>query len=351
MYKNKVNYRFVNILFILLIIYILYLTFGLWGGIVSTIFKILVPFIIAFTAAYALYPFVNKLIEKNIPKGAAIFIVVAIICAVFALLICLVIPVLIDQLVAFSNWIIDFAKSLSTKYNIDLNALQNYVGDAKNVINSFGKSISDFSMGVINKSISILTITVIAFIAAIYFLSYMPKVRKGLKRYLNRKNKKTYNYVKRLDHEVSQYFVGLEKLMLVEFFEYTIIYFLIGHPYYLLLGVLCSVTTVIPYFGGIFCNILACVTAFFISTKLFIFTLIVTFIVPNIDGYVISPRIYGSTNNVPTLLTIFAAYAGGKLFGIIGIVIALPMTIILLSTYRFYEDDISQKIEDIKNKM
>ena len=79
--------------------------------------------------------------------------------------------------------------------------------------------------------------------------------------------------------------------------------------------------------------------------------MIVAFIFPNIDGYVISPRIYGKTNNVPTLLTIFAAYAGGKLFGFIGIVIALPLTIVLLSTYRFYEDDISQKIEDVKNKI
>ena len=162
---------------------------------------------------------------------------------------------------------------------------------------------------------------------------------------------RTYNYVKRIDHEVSQYFVGLEKFMIVQFFEYTIVFFLIGHPYYLLLGTLCSVTTVIPYFGGIFSNIIACVTAFFVSTKLFILTLIVAFIFPNIDGYVISPRIYGKTNNVPTLLTIFAAYAGGKLFGFIGIVIALPLTIVLLSTYRFYEDDISQKIEDVKNKI
>ena len=141
------------------------------------------------------------------------------------------------------------------------------------------------------------------------------------------------------------------KFMIVQFFEYTIVFFLIGHPYYLLLGTLCSVTTVIPYFGGIFSNIIACVTAFFVSTKLFILTLIVAFIFPNIDGYVISPRIYGKTNNVPTLLTIFAAYAGGKLFGFIGIVIALPLTIVLLSTYRFYEDDISQKIEDVKNKI
>ena len=65
MYKNKINYRFVNIIFVLLIIYLLYTTFGLWNGIVSTIFKILLPFIIAFTIAYALYPFVLKLMDKK----------------------------------------------------------------------------------------------------------------------------------------------------------------------------------------------------------------------------------------------------------------------------------------------
>lgn len=351
MYKNKINYRFVNVIFILLIIYLLYTTFGLWNGIVQTIFKILLPFIIAFTIAYALYPFVLKLMDRKIPKGLSIFIVIAIIVIFVVLIIYLVIPVMIDQLVALVNWLTEFIKGLSSKYNIDLNNIQDYVGDLKSLVNGFGKSISDFSMTIINKSINIVTLGIISLISAIYFLSSMDKIRKGLKRSLKRSNMRTYNYVKRIDHEVSQYFVGLEKFMVVQFFEYTIIFFLIGHPYYLLLGTLCSVTTVIPYFGGIFSNIIACVTAFFVSTKLFILTLIVAFIFPNIDGYVISPRIYGQTNNVPTLLTIFAAYAGGKLFGFIGIVIALPLTIILLSTYRFYEDDISQKIEDVKNKM
>lgn len=351
MYKNKMNYRFVNIIFILLIIYLLYMTFGLWNGIVQTIIKILMPFFIAFTIAYALYPFVVKLQNKNIPKNIAIFIVIAIIVAVVALIIWLVIPVMIDQAMALITWITDFAKSISTKYNVDLGIVQEHIGDLKSIINSFGKSIGDFSITIINRSINIATLGIIAFISAIYFLSSMDKFRSKLKRYLKRTNKRAFNYVKRIDHEVSCYFDGLEKFMLVQFIEYTFIFFLIGHPYYLLLGVLCSVTTVIPYFGGIFSNIIACITAFFVSKQLFILTLVVAFVVPNIDGYVISPRIYGKTNNVPTLLTIFAAYAGGKLFGFIGIVIALPLTIILLATYRFYEDEINQKIEDIKNKI
>ena len=130
----------------------------------------------------------------------------------------------------------------------------------------------------------------------------------------------------------------------------TFIFFLIGHPYYLLLGILCSITTIIPYFGGIFANIIACITAFFISSKLFILTLVVAFICPNIDGYIISPRVYGKTNNIPALLSIFAVFAGGILYGVIGIIIALPVAIILLATYKFYEDDIADKLEDIRDK-
>lgn len=351
MYKNKINYRLVNIIFILLVIYLLCNTFGLWSGIVRTIIKIIAPFFIAFTIAYALYPFVKKIQSKNIPKGLSIFIVIAIIISIIVLVIWLVIPVMIDQVIALSNWLMDFIKSLSTKYNVDLGIIQEYVGDLKSLASSFGKSIGDFSVSIVNKSIDIATLGIVALIASVYFLSGMDKIRNKIKKYLKRTNKRAFEYVKRLDHEVSQYFVGLEKFMIVQFIEYTFVFFIIGHPYYLLLGLLCSVTTVIPYFGGIFCNIIACITAFFISGKLFILTLIVAFIVPNIDGYIISPRIYGRTNNVPTLLTIFAAYAGGKLFGFIGIVIALPLTIILLATYRFYEDEINETIENIKSKI
>ena len=52
----------------------------------------------------------------------------------------------------------------------------------------------------------------------------------------------------------------------------------------------------------------------------------------------------------PALASIFAVFAGGILYGVVGIMIALPVTIILTATYRFYEDDISDKIEEIKVK-
>lgn len=350
MKKQKLNYKLINITLICVIIYLLCKTNSLWSTIINKTISIIAPFFIAFALAYALYPILKKMVSKKIPKGLAVFIIMALLVGFVVLIIYLIIPIVVEQLGALFNLVLSFVQDLSVKYKLDLKFIQEELIDANAILSKFGESIGNISMTVINKTIDILTFTIITFITSIYFLADMDRIREKLKKVLKRKNKKTYQYVKRLDDEVSNYFIGLGKFILIQFVEYTVIFFLIGHPYYLLLGVLCSVTTIIPYFGGIFANIIAAITAFFISKNLFILTLIVAIVCPNIDGYIISPRIYGKSNNVPPLLTIFSVFAGGILYGMWGIVIALPLTIILLSTYHFYEDEIIDKIEDIKNK-
>lgn len=350
MSDKKLNYKLLNILLILGICFLFYNTIGLWKYVVDKTIAIISPFLISFVIAYALYPILVKLQSLGMRKSLALTLIFVCIMGFLIILISLLIPIINEQIGALSNMILSFIQDMSVKYNIDLHSIQDNVTDINVLVNSYGKSISDFSFTFISKSISFFSKFIICFITSIYFLVDMDRIRFKLKEWLKRRHKRTYSYLKRIDYEVSQYFVGLEKYIVIQFIEYTTIFFLIGHPYYLLLGILCSITTIIPYFGGIFANIIACITAFFISTKLFILTLLVAFICPNIDGYVISPRVYGKTNNIPALATIFAVFAGGILYGVVGIIIALPLTIILIATYRFYEDDISDKIEEIKNQ-
>ena len=68
------------------------------------------------------------------------------------------------------------------------------------------------------------------------------------------------------------------------------------NPNFLILGLLAAITTIIPYFGAFIVDVLALLIASVISTKLFVLTLIVVLICPQIDGYIIGPKIYGKTN-------------------------------------------------------
>lgn len=179
----------------------------------------------------------------------------------------------------------------------------------------------------------------------------MDKIRIAVKDYLKQKKKKTYNYVKLLDKEITNYFTGMGKNMLYQLIEYTTVFFLIGHPNYLLLGVLSAVTNLIPYFGGFIVNILALIIASVISTKLTILTLIVCLICPQLDSYVIAPRVYGKTNNIHPLVNIFAVFAGGVLWGFWGILIALPVTIIIMATFKYFRKDIGNRIDDLKERV
>ena len=74
--KNKINYKWVNILCICMVIYLLFLMRNVWLGVLSKIFAILLPFIIAFGVSYVLYPFLKFLMSKKIPKGVSVFIIV-----------------------------------------------------------------------------------------------------------------------------------------------------------------------------------------------------------------------------------------------------------------------------------
>ena len=83
-----------------------------------------------------------------------------------------------------------------------------------------------------------------------------------------------------------------------------------------------------------------------ISPQLFIKTCIIFIIFSAVDGYVINPLVYGRTNKLHPILIIISVFAGGVLFGILGIIVSLPVMIVLVATYKFFKDDIKK----IRNK-
>lgn len=347
--SNKLNYRLVNILLLMAIIYIVVATSGYWGGIILKLFNILIPFLLAFVFAYILNPFVKKLEEKGVRRSLALVFVILIVLGLLVGLLWITVPVIYEQLIAFSKTVTEVITDISGRFDLNLGTYQQAITDSLNeLIKNLGSYISSGTIDILGKSVNFLTNAIIVFIVGIYLLIDMDKIREFIKKYL-KPYKKQYQYVKTIDHEMGAYLHGLSIFMIIQFFEYSLLFKLVGHPNWLLLGLLACVTTIIPYFGGLITNIIAVITASVISTKLFIATLIITLIFPNVDGYIISPYIYGKTNNINPIFVIFIAGVCSSLFGIFGIILGLPLYIIIRATWKYFNKDIKEYIEDIKD--
>ena len=316
---NKINYKLINMLLFMGIIYFIYETKGLWINIGNKMLSILFPFLISFTLAYALYPLV-KFFENYFSKIISIVITIFLVILTFILLI----PLLINQLGCLITEVLAFIKEMSLRYEFDLELLTNYIND-----------IDKYISGIIKTSIEIFSISFITLASTIYLLFDMKRIREKIKIYCNTKN--NYKYIKALDDSMHNYFDGFIKIIIITIIEYSITFFLIGHPNAILLGILAAIGNLIPFFGGLITNIIAAITSFVIGPKLFIRTLITFIVLSIVDSYIINPYIYSKSNELHPLIVIFSIFAGGKLFGMKGIIVSLPITILIITTINYYK--------------
>ena len=326
MIKSKLDFKLINIALIAVICYFVYQSSSLWLNILDKIISIILPLFIGFAIAYAFYPILKYLEKYKIPKIFGIFLVLFIIILVILTIIMLLIPILSTQVSSLVNNIIIFIKNITLNFDSEfLNKIMSQLGIY--VSNGFFKTI--------NLSINFMSNLVIIISSFIYFLLDMDKIRNYLKQYLKEKSIIVYNYFKLIDLEMQKYISGFLRIVSISFFEYTLIYYIIGHPHALLLGMLSSISNFIPYFGGIIVQVISVATGLVISQTLGLKVLIITLLFGLFDSYILNPLVYGKTNELHPLVVISSVFAGGTLFGSIGVVISLPVSIIIISSLKF----------------
>ena len=349
MFSSKPNYKLINLTALMLLLYIAFANVSLWWGVFTAIVKVLAPFIIAFVVAYALHPLVKLLEKKKLPHWLAVTLVTLGVVLLIVFTITVTLPVLYEQLSSFSIMLVEAIEDIATKLNINLGSyeisISSYLEEATK---NLGSIISNGAMAVLSASLGFLASFIISFIAAIYFLADMQKIRIGFRKFLSSYSKKWLKYFRLLDEEMGNYLHGLVIFMVIQFIEYALVFKIVGHPNWLLLGFLACITTVIPYFGGLITNIIAVITASVVSSFTFIVTIIICLIFPQLDGYIISPKIYGKTNNVNPLITIMVVSIGGTVAGVVGIIAALPIYLFLRCTYNFFKKDLHKSVVSFK---
>lgn len=104
-----------------------------------------------------------------------------------------------------------------------------------------------------------------------------------------------------------------------------------GVPWWLVTGLLCGLTNLFPYVGSLLALGIALVIQFFANDEWSRLAAVggVWFAVQIIDGFILSPRA-ASKSGVNPIFSIFLVIAASLLFGPIGMLLAVPVTAVLL---------------------
>lgn len=326
MIKNKLDYKLLNYLIMFSIIFIIYETRELWINILTIISNILKPIIISIIISYISNIYLKK-INTIFNKIISIIIFITTIIIIIYLIFFKISPIIINQITDSINICIYFIKEFSIKYNINFTDIYNYLEKINKILPTM--DISKIISGTL-KYISLITIIISL---SIYFFIDFDKIKNKIKIISTRNN--SYQFIKNINKEIEKYTTSFLILLIINVIEYAIIFKIIGHPNYLLLGIISGILSIIPIFGGMITNALALITASVINYGLFIRTIIGILVLSILDGYIISPLIYKKNNKIHPILTILAIFINTKFFGIIGTITAVPILIIIKSIYEY----------------
>ncbi len=136
---------------------------------------------------------------------------------------------------------------------------------------------------------------------------------------------------------ISSYVEGLWKLSILSALSVTIVLLILGVPYPLVFGLIALLAETIPVIGPIISAIPAIFVAYTSTTAHTAFVLAIFYIVYyTVDSQVLQPVIMGKKIKLHPVVILLALMIGGKLFGILGMLFAMPVA----AVYRVLYDEL-----------
>jgi len=141
---------------------------------------------------------------------------------------------------------------------------------------------------------------------------------------------KVLKIISKIELKLSRWFVGQLGLGLIIGLMSYIGLSILGVPYALVLAIIAGLFELIPYIGPWLSAIPAVLIAATISPALAAAVLILYFIIQELENYLIVPKVMEKSVNIHPVITITAMMIGGQLAGMVGILLAVPITAIVL---------------------
>ncbi|MFA6436965.1 MAG: AI-2E family transporter [Candidatus Paceibacterota bacterium] len=275
---------------------------------------------------------VNWLKKHRIPKTIGTIIVYFLAIAFIGFLLTIIITPLAGELKQLSNFMPNIADKLSSSIVL----LKNIIHDQsqfQEFFVSLSEKISQFSFNIFSVTEDIVgrvASFIVVFILSFYLTIEQEGVRKIIRTFIP-EGKRDYaiNIWERAQKKMSRWF-GSQLLLglvvgLMTFIGLTILQI----PYALALSVLAGIFELVPTVGPILSAIPAIAIAFIESPILALITLGLYIIIQQLENHLLVPKIMQKTTGLNPVITILAILVGVKLGGILGMILAIPITMLI----------------------
>ena len=180
---------------------------------------------------------------------------------------------------------------------------------------------------------------VIAFILSIYVIGEKENLRNGMKRLSaalipNARYEKFSDFIRKCDVILEQYVTHNFLDSLIVGIANAVFMLICRMPYVGLVTVVVALTNLIPTFGPIIGWVIGAFLLILIKPWYALAFTLFTFALQSADAYVIKPKLFGDTLGVSGLLILIGIIVGGRMFGVVGILLAIPAVAILDMMYK-----------------
>lgn len=295
---------------------------------------------ISFIVSYILKPLYMLLIRKGVNKNAAASLIIVVLLSLILLTFIVIIPSIFRESLNINKAINDLEnylitanmkiKVLSTNsvYNSIINTI--YHKSNAQILIIFDKIIESI-MGLGENLITYMVSPLIIY----YFLCdsenminkalilFPPESRNIIKKIIDDIDKVLGRYI------ISQLILcGI--ISIATFF--ILVFMKIDFP--LILSLINGIFNIIPYFGPIFGVIPAVLIGLLSSPKVALYTALWLFVLQQIEGTILSPKIIGDSISMHPLTVILLLIIGGEVGGILGMILAVPLGVVIKVIYQ-----------------
>ena len=304
--------------------------------------NMLAPVLAAIALAYVLDGVVELLQRCKLPRLLAIVITGSGALLILLLLLVSVLPLLSDQVGRLVSHAPEYVQAIRTmlgqlqdNYAEWMNSeyLQNAIANFGGKLQEWGGALLKFSIASIPGLITLMVYAVLVPVLVFFLLKDKEQIIGWGQQFLPAEHSLLDRVWKELDLQIGNYIRGKFWETVAVGLAMWLAYWWMGHEYALLLAVLTGISVWIPFVGAAVVTIPVVLLSFFQWgwSDMTLYALLAYGIVQALDANLLVPWLFSEMVNLHPIAIIVAILAFGAMWGLLGVVIAIPMAALVKS--------------------